>query len=82
LDSLLQNQKARRLLRRRASNFFKISLAFLAQAIAVRRHIGPVMVMMTVMAVALHLFQRYGIDLIVSIESYRRISALSLQLSS
>ena len=34
---------------------------------AVRRHIGPVMVMMTVMAVNLHLLQRYGIDLVVSI---------------
>jgi len=34
---------------------------------AVRRHIGPVMVMMTVMAVDLHLFPTYGIDLIVSI---------------
>jgi len=33
---------------------------------AVRRHIGPVMVMMTVMAVDLHLFQTYGISPIVS----------------
>jgi hypothetical protein len=47
--------------------FLEISLAFLAQAIAVRRHFGPVMVMMTMMAVALHLSQRYGIDLMVSI---------------
>jgi hypothetical protein len=29
----------------------------LVQAMAVRRHLGPVMVVMTVMAVALHLFQ-------------------------
>jgi hypothetical protein len=29
----------------------------LLQAMAVRRHLGPVMVVMTVMAVALHLFQ-------------------------
>ena len=36
---------------------------------AVRRHIGPVMVMMTMMAVNLHLLKRYGIDLIVSIKS-------------
>jgi hypothetical protein len=35
-----------------------ISLADLVQAIAVRRHIGPVMVMMTVMAVLLHLFRK------------------------
>jgi hypothetical protein len=36
---------------------------------AVRRHIGPVMVMMTVMAVNLHLSKTYGIDLIVSMKS-------------
>ena len=34
---------------------------------AVRRHIGPVMVMMTVMAVDLHLFPTYGINPMVSI---------------
>ena len=38
----------------------------LAQAMAVRRHIGPVMVMMTVMAVNLHLLQSYGKGEIVS----------------
>ncbi len=34
---------------------------------AVRRHIGPVMVMMTVMAVNLHLLPTYGIDPTLSI---------------
>jgi hypothetical protein len=33
---------------------------------AVRRHIGPVMVMMTVLAMDLHLFQNYGMDEFVS----------------
>jgi len=39
---------------------------------AVRRHIGPVMVMMTMMAVNLHLSPTYGIDLIVSIRTWDR----------
>jgi hypothetical protein len=36
---------------------FEISLADLAQAMAVRRHGGPVMMVVTVMAEALHLFK-------------------------
>jgi hypothetical protein len=36
----------------------KISLAVLDQAMAVRRHGGSMMVVMTVIAVALHLIQR------------------------
>jgi len=50
-----QKQKARRLSCRRAWGI-PISLAFLVQAMAVRRHGGP-MVVVTVMAVALHLFR-------------------------
>lgn len=38
--------------------WFLISLAFLIQAMAVRRHGGPVMVVVTVMAVALHLLNK------------------------
>jgi hypothetical protein len=37
--------------------FLEISLADLAQAMAVRRHGGPMMMVVTVMAVALHLFR-------------------------
>jgi hypothetical protein len=37
--------------------FLEISLAVLAQAMAVRRHGVPMMMVVTVMAVALHLFQ-------------------------
>jgi hypothetical protein len=44
---------------------------------AVRRHIGPVMVMMTMMAVNLHLFPTYGIDLIVSISKNTHCATLS-----
>ncbi len=41
--------------RRRAGDSFQISLADLAQAMAVRRHGSPMMMVMTMMAVALHL---------------------------
>jgi hypothetical protein len=40
---------------------FLISLADLVQAIAVRRHGGPVVMMVTGMAVEFHLLQSYGI---------------------
>jgi hypothetical protein len=53
---LLQNQKAHRLLCRRAFGFFDLS-GRLVQAMAVRRHGCPMMVVMTVMAAALHLFK-------------------------
>jgi hypothetical protein len=49
--------KARRLLRRRAFGFFDLS-GRLVQAIAVRRHGYSMMVVMTVVAAALHLFQK------------------------
>jgi hypothetical protein len=50
--------KARRLLRRRAFWFFDLSGRLIQiQAMAVRRHGCPMMVVMTVMAAAEHLFQ-------------------------
>jgi len=49
--------KAHRLLRRRAFGFFDLS-GRLVQAMAVRRHGCPMMVVMTVMAAALHLFKK------------------------
>jgi hypothetical protein len=49
--------KARRLLRRRAFWFFDLS-GRLVQAMAVRRHGFPMMVVMTVMAAAVHLFRK------------------------
>jgi len=51
------NQKARRLVRRRALVFPDLS-GRLVQAMAVRRHGCRMMVVMTMMAVALHLFQK------------------------
>jgi hypothetical protein len=51
-----EREKARWLSRRRALNFFDLS-GRLHQAIAVRRHGGSMMMVMTVMAVALHLFK-------------------------
>jgi hypothetical protein len=44
--------------RRRAGVSFQISLADLVQAMAVRRHRGPMMMVVTVMAVDLHLFKK------------------------
>jgi hypothetical protein len=54
-------QKARRLGCRRAW-WFLISLAFSVQAMAVRRHGGPVMMVVTVMAVALHLLNKVSVE--------------------
>jgi hypothetical protein len=51
---LCGREKARGLSRRRASSFFDLS-GRLHQAIAVRRHGVSMMMMVTVMAVALHL---------------------------
>jgi hypothetical protein len=48
-------KKPTSVIRRRAWVFFSISLAELVQAIAVRRHGCPMMVVMTVMAEAMHL---------------------------
>jgi hypothetical protein len=56
LGSVLGNEKARRLGRRRAGVIPDLT-GRLRQAIAVRRNLGPVMVVMTVVAVALHLFK-------------------------
>jgi hypothetical protein len=53
---LFQHEKARQLHRRRAWVFLLISLAALLQAMAVRRHGCPMMVVKTVMAGALHLY--------------------------
>jgi hypothetical protein len=53
---LLQNQKAHRLFCRRALGLFELS-GRLFQAMAVRRHGCSMMVVMTVMAAALHLFK-------------------------
>jgi hypothetical protein len=52
---LCGREKARGLSRRRASSFFDLS-GRLHQAMAVRRHVGSMMMVVTVMAVALHLF--------------------------
>jgi MFS-type transporter involved in bile tolerance (Atg22 family) len=56
LGFLSEREKARRFCRRRAL-LLEISLAALLQAMAVRRHGGSMMVVMAVMAVALHLTQ-------------------------
>jgi hypothetical protein len=55
LNFTWEREKARGLSRRRASGFFDLS-GRLHQAMAVRRHGGSMMMVMTVMAVALHLF--------------------------
>jgi hypothetical protein len=57
IEEILQKQKARRLECRRAWVVPDLS-GLLAQAMAVRRHGGPMMVVVTVMAVALHLLRR------------------------
>jgi hypothetical protein len=54
LDLCSSEKKPAGLGRRRASSFFDLS-GRLHQAMAVRRHGGPVMVVVTVMAVDLHL---------------------------
>jgi len=57
IEEVLKAQKARWHLAG-GLGWFMISLAFLIQAMAVRRHWGPVMVVVTVMAVALHLLNK------------------------
>jgi len=52
-----QNQKARRLLRRRATDPSDLS-GRLVQAMTVRRHGFPMMMVMTVMAAVMHLFRK------------------------
>jgi hypothetical protein len=54
LNFTWEHEKARGLSRRRALNFFDLS-GRLHQAMAVRRHGDSMMMVMTVMAVALHL---------------------------
>jgi hypothetical protein len=54
--AMSRHEKARQLHRRRAWVFLLISLAALFQAMAVRRHGCPMMVVMAVMAGALHLY--------------------------
>jgi hypothetical protein len=54
---LFEHKKARQLSRRRAWYLSDLD-GRLVQAIAVRRHGGPVMMMVTVMAEALHLLQK------------------------
>jgi hypothetical protein len=54
--AISQHEKARQLHSRRAWVFLPISLAALIQAMAVRRHGYPMMVVMAVMAGALHLY--------------------------
>jgi hypothetical protein len=56
VDFSWKREKARWLSRRRASNFFDLS-GRLLQAMAVRRHGVSMMMMVTVMAVALHLYR-------------------------